>query len=149
MKNTDRLKVVLDLENRKKDNAAKALAEAIQNLEKAKSSKQQLTDYRAEYQKQAQEIGKGGVSAASFRNRQLIADQLKGAMDKQAQSIDLYERQLHQVRAHYEKVYARVRSIEILIEKAEKQEEYKMSVKEQKMMDDFTQAQLARQRSSI
>ncbi|WP_344795362.1 flagellar export protein FliJ [Litoribacillus peritrichatus] len=141
MKKAERLKVVLDLEMVKKDKAAKALAEAISNLDNAKNSLRQLSDYLDDYQSQAIEVGKVGVNAAAFRNRQSLAGRIGGAIEQQGHSIDLFERQLEQVRKHYEKVYARVRSIEILIEKSEAQELRKQAIQEQKMLDEFTQAQ--------
>ena len=141
MKKAERLKVVLDLEIVKKDKAAKALAEAISNLDNAKNSLRQLSDYLDDYQSQAIEVGKVGVNAAAFRNRQSLAGRIGGAIEQQGHSIDLFERQLEQVRKHYEKVYARVRSIEILIEKSEAQELRKQAIQEQKMLDEFTQAQ--------
>ncbi|GLQ32331.1 flagellar export protein FliJ [Litoribrevibacter albus] len=149
MSKADRLQLVLDLEKKKKDQAAKMLAEAISNLQKAQDSLSQLTEYRTDYLNQAQEIGKQGVSAIDFRNRQRLADRIMGAMEGQAQSINLYERQLEQVRKHYEKVYARVRSIELLIEKSIMEEERKENVREQKMLDDFSQAQAFRRRTEI
>ncbi len=147
MKKADRLRSVLELEVAKKDKAAKALAEAITNLDNAQNSLRQLTDYRADYQNQAQDIGRAGVNAAAFRNRQMLSDRIMGAIDQQGQSINLFERQLDQVRKHYEKVYARVRSIEILIEKSEAEELRKQSVQEQKMLDEFTQAQQFRNKA--
>lgn len=141
MSKSDRLQLVLDLERQKKDKAAKLLAEAIGNLDKAKNSMAQLTHYRSDYLNEAQNIGKQGVSALEFRQRQALADRILGAIEQQAQSINLYERQLEQVRKHYEKVYARVRSIELLIEKLQAEQAHKESVQEQKMLDEFSQAQ--------
>jgi len=149
MSNADRLQLVLDLEKKKKDKAARMLAEAIGNLDKARNSMSQLTDYRSDYLNEAQSIGMKGVSASEFRNRQLLADRILGAIEQQAQSIDLYERQLEQVRKHYEKIYARVRSIELLIEKAEAEEAHKQSVREQKMLDEFSQAQHFRRKNQV
>lgn len=148
MSKTDRLQLVLDLEKKKKDQAAKLLADAIGNLQKAQSSMSQLKDYRTDYLHEAQEIGKQGVSASDFRNRQLLADRILGAIEHQVQSINLYERQLEQVRKHYEKVYARVRSLEILIEKSHVEEERKQGIREQKMLDEFTQAQHFRKKQA-
>jgi flagellar FliJ protein len=149
MANPKRLQLVLDLENKKKDQAAKMLAEAIGNLQKARNSMSQLQDYRKDYLNEAQEIGKRGVSAVEFRNRQMLADRILGAIEQQEQSIDLFERQLEQVRKHYEKVYARVRSIEILIEKSIAAEQRKQALQEQKMLDEFTQTQTIRRKSEI
>ncbi|MFC3149892.1 flagellar export protein FliJ [Litoribrevibacter euphylliae] len=149
MSKADRLQLVLDLEKKKKDQAAKLLAEAIGNLQKAQSSMSQLKDYRTDYLNEAQEIGKQGVSASDFRNRQLLADRILGAIEHQEQSINLYERQLEQVRKHYEKIYARVRSIELLIEKSLAEEERKQGVREQKMLDEFSQAQHFRKKQVI
>lgn len=149
MSKADRLQLVLDLEKKKKDQAAKLLAEAIGNLQKAQSSMSQLKDYRTDYLNEAQEIGKQGVSASDFRNRQLLADRILGAIEHQEQSINLYERQLEQVRKHYEKIYARVRSIELLIEKSLAEEERKQGVREQKMLDEFSQAQHFRKKQAI
>jgi len=149
MSNADRLQLVLDLEKKKKDKAARMLAEAIGNLDKARNSMTQLTDYRSDYLNEAQAIGMKGVSASEFRNRQLLADRILGAIEQQAQSIDLYERQLEQVRKHYEKIYARVRSIELLIEKAEAEEAHKQNIREQKMLDEFSQAQHFRRKNQV
>lgn len=149
MSNADRLQLVLDLEKKKKDKAARMLAEAIGNLDKARNSMSQLTDYRSDYLNEAQAIGMKGVSASEFRNRQLLADRILGAIEQQAQSIDLYERQLEQVRKHYEKIYARVRSIELLIEKAEAEEAHKQNIREQKMLDEFSQAQHFRRKNQV
>jgi len=64
MSNADRLQLVLDLEKKKKDKAARMLAEAIGNLDKARNSMTQLTDYRSDYLNEAQAIGMKGVSAS-------------------------------------------------------------------------------------
>jgi flagellar FliJ protein len=149
MSNAERLQIVLDLEKTKKDKAARALAEAIENLDKAKNSMSQLTDYRENYLNEAQELARGGVSAADFRNRQMLGDRILLAIEQQTQSIDLFERQLEQVRKHYEKVYARVKSIELLIEKSVLEEEHKQSIYEQKMLDEFSQVQYFRRKTEV
>ncbi len=148
-KRSARLSVVMDLEDRKKKQADKFLADHIQRVENDKVQLKQLEDYLAEYQAQYQETCKQGISIQSLTTYQAFMAKVGNVIDQHKNAMKYNVEQLAGVRQYWMKVYARRNAVGSLIGKIKADEQASDDKALQKLIDEASTLKAANNKNSL
>lgn len=148
-KRSARLSVVLDLEDRKKKQADKFLADHIQRVENDKVQLTQLEAYLAEYQDQYKVTCQQGISVQSLTTYQAFMAKVSNVIDQHKSAMKHNEEQLAGVRQYWMKVYARRNAVDSLIGKIKTSEQASEDKALQKLIDEASNLKLSREKSPI
>lgn len=143
---SERLKVVLDLEQRKEDIALDAMNRARQQLQHHQQQLESLRQYQADYRVQMRQGQQGVVSISRLQGWQAFIAQLDQAIlaeEKQFQrAVVIFEKARDGWREAYERKQGMVRHIEAC--RAQEQREH--GKREQKALDEAANRLHARRR---
>ncbi|BES71974.1 flagellar export protein FliJ [Marinobacter nanhaiticus D15-8W] len=143
---SERLKVVLDLEQRKEDEALDVMNKARQQLQHHQQQLDSLRQYQADYRNQMRQGQQGVVSVSRLQGWQAFIAQLDQAIlaeEKQAQRAAVsFEKAREAWRAAYERKQGMVRHIEA----CRAQEQRDQDKREQKALDEAANRIHARRR---
>lgn len=139
MKRSKRLKVVLDLAERKRKQADQWLAEAQNRVLQHEQTLQQLQQYYTEYANQFYAGGSEGVSVQQLHTHQAFMNKLRQAIEQQKRAKQMDEAQLQQVKAHWQSAYGYFKAIDSLVDKAKVDEAAQAEKQQQKLIDERSQ----------
>lgn len=139
MKRSKRLQVVLDLAERRKQEADKILGEAQGRLTKGEQALEQLQGYYNEYVNNFYSAGASGVSLGQIQNHQAFVQKLQAAIEQQTRANQMERAQLERVREHWQAAYGRHKAIDSLVEKAKTEEQRVQEKQQQKVLDERSQ----------
>ena len=139
MKRSKRLKVVLDLAERRRKQADQWLAEAQNRILQGQQTLEQLEQYYSEYGNNFYASGAQGVSVSQLQTHQAFMQKLRQAIQQQQQAKQVDEAQLERVMAHWQSVYGHFKAIDSLVEKAKTEEQIKEEKLQQKQLDERSQ----------
>lgn len=143
---SERLKVVLDLEQRKEDAALDIMNKARQQLQRHHEQLESLRQYQADYRNQMRQGQQGVVSISRLQGWQAFIAQLDQAIlaeEKQAQRAAVsFEKAREAWREAYERKQGMVRHIEA----CRAQEQRDQGKREQKALDEAANRIHARRR---
>lgn len=139
MKRSKRLQVVLDLAERRKQEADRILGEAQGRLTQGQQTLAQLQSYYNEYVNSFYAQGATGISLGQIQNHQAFVQKLQAAIDQQKRAIQLEQAQLERVREHWQAAYGRHKAIDSLVEKARTEEQLLQEKQQQKILDERSQ----------
>lgn len=148
-KRSVRLGVVLELEDRKKKQADKFLADHIKRVENDKVQLVQLETYLTEYQQQYQLTCQQGISVQSLNSYQAFMLKVSNVIEEHKKSMKINEEQLANVRVFWSKTYARYNAVDSLISNIKKKEELADEKAVQKMIDETSMQNSTRIRSLL
>jgi flagellar FliJ protein len=148
-KRSARLSVVLDLEERKKKQADKFLADHIKRVENDKLQLVQLETYLTEYQQQYQVTCQQGISVQSLNSYQAFMLKIGNVIEEHKKSMKINEEQLTNVRVFWTKTYARYNAVDSLISNIKKKEDQADEKIVQKMIDETSSQNSIRMRSLL
>lgn len=147
-KRSERLSVVMDLEERKKKQADKFLADHIQRVENDKVQLKQLEDYLAEYQAEYQKTCTQGISVQSLTTYQAFMAKVSNVIEQHKKSMQYNVEQLAGVRQYWMKIYARKNAVGSLIDKIKSDEQAADDKALQKLIDEASTLNLARNKTN-
>lgn len=148
MKTLDkRLAPILDIAQKKSDEAARALGVLNQKLSRENTMLNQLQVYQGDYMNMMGEMCKPGqrLDINHIVRYQNFIDRLQTAQRQQNDQIAIINAQKEQVKEYWLKTRARVKALESVIEKDAKVRQYKQDKIEQKNSDEFSQNKFHRE----
>ncbi len=148
-KRSARLSVVMDLEDRKKQQADKFLADHIQKVENDKVQLQQLENYLAEYQAQYQETCKQGITVQALTTYQAFMAKVSNVIEQHKKAMKYNIEQLAGVRQYWMKVYARRNAVDSLIGKIKSDEQAADDKALQKLIDEASTLKVSQKKNII
>lgn len=138
-KRSQRLGVVLDLAERKKQQADQLLAASRARVEKDQQAIEQLQAYLADYQQQYEEAGRQGFGIARLEVYQSFIRKISTALLQQKQAAQMNLNELEIVERHWTQCYGQVVAMGKLVDKARTQEQQAEDKKLQQQLDERSQ----------
>lgn len=138
-KRSQRLKVVLDLAARKKQQADQLLAASRARVEKDKQQIAQLQVFLADYQQQYEDAGRQGFGISKLEIYQSFIRKIATALKQQENALRMNENELSVVERHWTQCYGQVVAMDKLIDKAQNQERQLEDKKLQQQLDERAQ----------
>lgn len=146
MLRSQRLAVVLTLEERKEKAALEKMAEAQKHHEAQRQQIENLERYQKEYRDQIRSSQQGVVSVARLQGWQAFIAQLDQVIGQQQKLLVQAEDRLRACREEWQKAWERRRGMEKYIETCRQQEQREQDLKDQKLMDEAAGRNFARRR---
>lgn len=138
-KRSKRLQVVLELAERKKQQADQFLAASRKRVEQDRQTMQQLDQYMTEYHQNYLGANAEGCSGAQLHAQQAFMQKIKDAQVTQKKAMEQNLKELEVVEKHWKDAYARVQGMQKLSDNARKAEELAEEKALQKMLDERAQ----------
>lgn len=139
MKRSQRLQVVLDLAERKRQQADQWLSQAQARVQQGEATLAQLRDYYADYANSFYQVGASGILPGQIHTHQAFMQKLRGAVTQQENALQMERAQLEKVTAHWQQAYQHFKSVEMLVDKLKAQESKDMERRLQKELDERSQ----------
>lgn len=136
MLRSQRLAVVLALEERKEKAALEKMAEAQQKYEAQRQQIENLERYQQEYREQIRRSQQGVVSVARLQGWQAFIAQLDQVIAQQQKILVQAEERLRVRREEWQRAWERRRGMEKYIETCRQQEQREQDLREQKQADE-------------
>ncbi|QSP96582.1 flagellar export protein FliJ [Marinobacter salinisoli] len=136
MARSQRLKVVLTLEERKEQEALERMTEAKKLLDQQREQVNNLSRYQQEYRDQIRGGQQGVVPVARLQAWQAFIAQLDQVIVQQQAQLDQAERGFDERRLEWQKAWERRRGMEKYIETCREQERRELDLREQKQADE-------------
>ncbi|MBE9396389.1 flagellar export protein FliJ [Pontibacterium sp. N1Y112] len=138
-KRSQRLRVVLDLAERKKKQADQLLAASRARVEKDKQQIVQLEAFLADYQRQYEDAGRQGFGISKLEVYQSFIRKIATALNQQKNALRMNENELSAVERHWTQCYGQVVAMDKLVDKAQDQERKLEDKKLQQQLDERAQ----------
>ncbi|MDY6797897.1 MAG: flagellar export protein FliJ [Pseudomonadota bacterium] len=136
MLRSERLSVVLTLEQRKEKEALERMAEAQRSVEEQQAQIRQLQQYQQEYNQQIRSSQQGVVPVARLQGWQAFIAQLDQLIRQQEHQLTIAGQQLAERRRIWQQAWERRRGMEKYIETCRQQEQREQDLREQKAEDE-------------
>jgi flagellar FliJ protein len=146
MLRSQRLQVVLRLEEQKEKQALEKMAEAQQAHEAQRQQIENLERYQQEYRDQMRADQKGAVTVARLQAWQAFIAQLDQVIIQQRGVLEQARARLDARREEWQSAWERRRGMEKYIETCRRQEQQQMDAREQKLSDEAASRQFQRRR---
>lgn len=138
-KRSQRLKVVLDLAERKKKQADQLLAASRARVEKDQRAIEQLEAFLADYQRQYEDAGRQGFGIARLEVYQSFIRKISTALQQQKKALEMNCNELKIVERHWTQCYGQAVAMDKLVDKARTQEQQQEDKKLQQQLDERSQ----------
>lgn len=138
-KRSSRLKVVLDLAEKRKKDAERFLAEHIQRVESDKQQLQQLVQYLSEYQQAYRQASEQGLPIGQILNYQAFMNKIAAAIEQHKKSMLMNQSQLAHVKRYWAQMHGKYKAIDSLVVKAVDNEAKLIDKALQKQLDERSQ----------
>lgn len=138
-KRSSRLKVVLDLAEKRKKDAERFLAEHIQRVEADKQQLLQLEQYLSEYQQSYRQASSQGLSVDQLLNYQAFMNKISVAIEQHKKSMVMNQKQLEHVKQYWAQMHGKHKAIDSLILNALDAEARVVDKALQKQLDERSQ----------
>lgn len=131
------LQTVLELMQRRTDEATQELARLIAAEQDARSKLDLLRQYREEYGQRFQSSAQGGMTPLQWKNFQDFLARLDEAIGQQQQALAQSQGRTAAGQKHWQAQRARLKAIDALSKRHARTEEMKEGRREQKRADEF------------
>ncbi|WP_299180411.1 flagellar export protein FliJ [uncultured Neptuniibacter sp.] len=138
-KRSKRLQLVLDLAEKKKQQADQYLAASRQRVEQDRVTMAQLDQYMGEYQQNYLGSNAEGYTGAQLHAQQAFMQKIQDAKQAQLNAMEQNRRELEVVEQHWKAAYAKAKGIQKLTAAAVKSEEDAEEKSLQKQLDERSQ----------
>lgn len=138
-KRSQRLKLVLELAERKKKQADQFLAASRQRVEQDRVAMAQLDQYLSEYQQNYLGRNAEGLSGAELCAQQAFMQKIQDAKVAQQQAMEQNRKELAVVEQHWKQAYGKMQGMQKLTDKAIQTEELEAEKALQKQLDERAQ----------
>ncbi len=146
MLRSQRLQVVLKLEEQREKQALEVMAEAQRACEKQREQIQNLERYQQEYRDQIRSCQQGVVPVSRLQGWQAFIAQLDAVIVQQQRVLNEAEAEFERRREQWQQVWERRRGMEKYIETCRRQEQQEADAREQKLSDDAASRMFQRRR---
>ena len=146
MLRSERLQVVLQLEEQKEKQALEKMAEAQKAHEAQRQQIENLERYQQEYRDQIRASQHGVVAVTRLQAWQAFIGQLDQVISQQQTVLNQTQARLDSRREDWQKAWERRRGMEKYIETCRRQEQQEMDAREQKLADEAAQRNFQRRR---
>jgi len=136
MLRSQRLQVVLKLEEQKEKQALEKMAEAQKAHEAQRQQIENLESYQQEYRDQIRANQHGVVPVSRLQAYQAFIGQLDQVITQQQSVLQQAEARLDSCREAWQRAWERRRGMEKYIETCRRQEQQDMDAREQKLADE-------------
>jgi flagellar FliJ protein len=144
--NLQSLQIVIDLATRKRDDAGREVAGALQDLNQAQAQMQQLQSYAAEGEQRWQQRASAGVSPALLHHQQQFALRIQHALDFQAGVIAQKQSTLAQTQTALQAAERELATLNKVAERTRQAQALLQQKAEQKRNDEMAMNMLAHQK---
>ena len=141
---SQRLQVVLDVEDRHEQAARERFQSAQQALAEQKQRLDELERYHNEYQQQIREDASGTTSAARLQAGQQFISQLVAAIAQQQQQVDRHQAAVEEARKQWQAAREKREGMARYIETCRRREAREDERREQKALDEAANQRYAR-----
>lgn len=131
------LQTVLELMQRRADDATQQLARLIAAEQDAKAKLDLLCQYREEYAQRFQSSAQSGMSPLQWKNFQDFLARLDEAIGQQQQALAQSQHRTAEGQAHWQAQRIRLKAIDTLSVRHYRAEEAKENRREQKQVDEY------------
>lgn len=131
------LQTVLELMQRRADEATLQLARLIASEQDAATKLKLLADYREEYAQRFQTAAQNGLTPQQWRNFQDFLGRLDDAIAQQQQAVAQSKRNTAAGQAAWQSQQVRLKAIDTLSVRHERSETIRIGRQEQKQVDEF------------
>ncbi|MCG8516757.1 flagellar export protein FliJ [Marinobacter sp. CA1] len=146
MLRSQRLAVVLELEQRREQQALEKLAAARDQWQQHQNQLEELRQYQAGYQQQIRNDQQGTVSVARLQGWQAFVTQLDQVIGQQEIKVQKAKEQMEQCRQDWQQAYERRRGMARFIDSCREQEQRAQDARDQKAMDEAAGRAFGRRR---
>lgn len=146
MLRSQRLQVVLKLEQQKEQQALERMAEAQKVHEAQRQQIDNLERYQREYRDQIRANQQGVVAVARLQAWQAFIGQLDQVIGQQRRVLEQAHARFDARRQDWQKAWERRRGMEKYIETCRRQEQQQLDAREQKLADEAASRQYQRRR---
>ncbi|MGP4844939.1 flagellar export protein FliJ [Marinobacter sp. 1Y8] len=143
---SERLQVVLALEQRKENQALDILTAARQALQKHQQQLEELRCYQADYRQQMRQSQQGVVSVVQLQGWQAFIAQLDVAINQQEKQVQQAVVVFEKARTGWREAYERKQGMSRHIDACKAQEQRERDQQEQKQADEAAGRMHARRR---
>ncbi len=133
-----RLQVVLELTEREEKSALQVWGDLQQKLRQEEAQRDQLEQYRAEYQNKISLPGHQQISAGHIHNTIGFVAQIETAMRSQQEQITLLRQQCGQAQSQYLTLHGKSKALTELIERLEQEAAAADDRQAQKQADEWS-----------
>ncbi|HMM45603.1 MAG TPA: flagellar export protein FliJ [Candidatus Macondimonas sp.] len=147
MSSADRLEPMRGMARRHAEQAARELGQALTRLEQLQQQMADLLRYRDDYGLELGRAMSGGVRAAQMLGFRQMLERLDGALARQRELLADQAALCDLARRRYLDRQARVQALDDLIHSRRAAEQSRQATREQRLLDDLTQAQWRRAES--
>ncbi|HXF08724.1 MAG TPA: flagellar export protein FliJ [Candidatus Acidoferrales bacterium] len=147
MSSADRLEPMLGMARRHAEQAARELGQALTRLEQIQQQMADLLRYRDDYGLELGRTMAGGVRAAQMLGFRQMLERLDSALTQQRKLLADQVALCDLARRRYLERRARVQALDDLIHSRRAAEQSRQAMREQRMLDDLTQARWRRAES--
>lgn len=148
MKRSRRLAPILDLAEKKEQDAAKVFAQQLQKIQVLTQARDNLRGFLDNYHARFQQSGAGGMTVSQLAEYRAFLGKINGAIDEHTVTLRLAEEELEAKRRLWEEARQGREGMAKLIQQAHKEEEKLESKREQADMDERAARKALRNPSS-
>lgn len=131
------LQSVLELMQRRTDDATRHLAHLIANEQDGKSKLEMLQQYRNEYADRFQQAAQNGIGQREWGNYQDFLNRLDEAIDQQGKNVGLLAKNTAIGQAQWQQQRTKLKAFDTLSQRHQTNEAALESRREQKIQDEF------------
>ena len=132
------LQPLLDLMRDRTDAATRQLGQLIAAEQNAKTRMQMLEQYRAEYAERLRLASESGMTRQVLANYQDFLARIDEAIKQQAQLVKHSANNTHRGQQHWQQQNSKLKAIDTLAVRHEKNEKKRQEKQEQKLLDEFS-----------
>jgi flagellar FliJ protein len=143
MRRSDRLMVVLQMEERREAAAQEAMQAALHKYEGERGRLQELLQYHGDYQNQIRQQ-QGPQSSQRLLGWQQFISQLNQAIEQQQGQVNRLQARLEEARKLWRAAWEKRQAMARHIEDCRRQEQQDTDQREQKLVDEATNLRFAR-----
>lgn len=143
------MQLLLDQAKDHEHKAHLALINAQQELQGYYLQVEQIEKYRLDYSRQMSSRGQLGLTASSYGHLNRFIVQLDETLAKQRQAATDFEQHVARYLEYWQQCRQKMRSLEWLIEKREKETRIRRERAEQKQMDEFATLSFTRRKHKL
>lgn len=136
MTKSERLKPIQRLNESRENDAARALGQSVQTLQQQEQRLLELRQYRDEYDRQIQELGKNGVIASRLQQMQRFLYNLSQAIGQQQLIVEQARREQELKRQSWQIAHSKSQVLDNVADRYRRDEQYHANKHEQKENDE-------------
>lgn len=137
MKKSDRIKSLMQLAEKREQQAVRDLGQARQQMAAQQTKLEELREYREEYRRRFLQDGEQGISGSQLQHFQAFMCQLDQAIENQHQVVEQLAAQCRQQTDHWQQRHQHTRILDKTRDRFARHERHQAERQEQRENDDL------------